>query len=75
LLALFCRFQRALGFLHTRCHGNPLPCEAAFFCRRRFGFACGRFGSGAAGSTRAAGFFQSLARRLRQRQARQRQEK
>jgi hypothetical protein len=74
LLALFCRFQRALGFLHARCHGNPLPREAAFFRRRRFGFACGNFGSGAAGGTRAAGFFQSLARRLRQRQARQRQE-
>jgi hypothetical protein len=74
LLALFGGFQGTFGFLHPRRHGNALPRQAAFFCRRRFGFACGGFGSSAAGGTSAAGFFQSLTRRLRHRQAGQRQQ-
>jgi hypothetical protein len=61
LLAVQRGFQGAFGFLHARCHGNALARKAAFFRRRRFGFACGRFGSGAAGSTSAAGFFQCFA--------------
>jgi hypothetical protein len=60
LLALFCRFQRAFGFLHARCHGNALSCEAAFFCRCSFGFAGSGLGSGAARGTSAAGFFHIL---------------
>ena len=62
-------FQGAFGFLHARCHGNALAREAAFFRRRRFGFARGSLRRRAAGSTSAAGFLQRLTRRLREREA------